>query len=83
MLKLVAPYVLTKSKFDTFATTIKNLRTPSRHVSIMGMYIRKKNFSNLKSHDYHVLKQQFLPLALAGLLAIEPWMVVMKFKKKN
>jgi hypothetical protein len=38
MLKLVAPYVLMPSKFDTFATTIENLWTPSRHVSMMGMY---------------------------------------------
>jgi hypothetical protein len=39
---------------------------------MMGMYIKKKNFGNLKSHDYHVLMQQFLPLALHSLLAVEP-----------
>ncbi len=46
----------------------------------MGMYIRIKKFANLKSHDYHVLMQQFWPLTLCGLLAIKLWMVVMKFK---
>ncbi len=55
ILKLVAPYVLTPSEFDTFATTIENFRTPSRHVSVMGKYIRKKSFGGLKSHDYHIL----------------------------
>jgi hypothetical protein len=71
MLKPIAPYVLTPSEFDTFVTTIENLWTPLGHVSMMGKYIKKKFFGNLKSHDYHVLMQQFLPLALCGLLAIE------------
>ncbi len=81
MLKLVAPYVLTPNKFDTFATTIENLWTPSRHVSMMGMYIKKKDFGDLESHDYHVLMQQLLPLTLGGLLTAEPCMVVINFKK--
>jgi hypothetical protein len=33
---------LTTVEFETFSTTIENLKTPSRHVSIMGKYI--KNF---------------------------------------
>jgi hypothetical protein len=65
-------------EFETFVTTIENLQTPSEHVSMMGMYIRKNNFGDLKSHDYHVLMQQFLPLALRSLLATKPWMVVMR-----
>ncbi len=28
----------------------------------MGKYIKMNNFGNLKSHDYHVLMKQFLPL---------------------
>jgi len=42
MLKPIPPYVLTTVEFETFSTTIENLKTPSRHVSIMGKYI--KNF---------------------------------------
>jgi hypothetical protein len=72
MLKLVAPYVLTPSEFDTFATITENLWTPSRHVSVMGNYIRKKNFGGLK----------FLLLALHALLAIRPSMIMMRFPKK-
>ncbi len=72
MLKLATPYVLRPSEIDIFATTIENLQTPSRHVSTMGKYIRKKNFGNIKSHEYHVLMQQFLPLTLCGLLATGP-----------
>jgi hypothetical protein len=52
---LATTYVLMPSEFDTFATTIENLQTPSKHFSIMKKYIRKKNLGGLKSHDYHVL----------------------------
>jgi hypothetical protein len=36
MLKLVAPYVLTTTKFNTFAFIIENLKTPLGHVSTMA-----------------------------------------------
>jgi hypothetical protein len=64
MLKLVVGYVLTTIEFNYFATTIENMKTPSGHVSTIGKHIRKKNFGALKPHDYHVLMQQVLPLAL-------------------
>jgi hypothetical protein len=48
---------------------------------MMGMYIKKKDFGDLESHDYHVLMQQLLPLTLGGLLTAEPCMVVINFKK--
>jgi hypothetical protein len=38
----------------------------------MGKHIKKKNFGNLKSHDYQKLIQQILPLALRGCLALSP-----------
>jgi len=40
MLKPISPYVLTTVEFETFSTTIEILKTPSRHVSIMGKYIK-------------------------------------------
>ena len=81
MLKPAAPYVLTSEEFDTFASTIESLRTPSGHISNITPYIRKKIFGGLKSHDYHVLMQQILPLALRGLLQPGPRMAVMRISK--
>lgn len=72
MLKPIAPHVLTMIEFDSFSTTIENLETPLGHFLAMGKHIRKKNFGNLKSHDYHILMQQILPLALRGCLAFSP-----------
>ena len=81
MLKPAAPYVLTSEEFDIFASTIESLRTPSGHVSNISPYIQKKNFGGLQSHDYHVLMQQILPLALRGLLQLGPRIAVMRISK--
>ena len=78
MLKPAAPYVLTNEEFDTFANTMESLKPPLGLVSNMAQYIRKKKFGGLKSHDYHVLMQQVMPLALRGLLQRGPRMAVMR-----
>ena len=44
MLKPVAPYVLTNEEFDVFANVIESLKPPSKLVSNMAQYIRKKKF---------------------------------------
>jgi len=32
----------------------------------------------MKSHNYHMLMQQVLPLLLQGLMATEPWMAIVR-----
>ncbi len=81
MLKPAAPYVLTSEEFEVFSSVIENLKSPSGHVSNMAQYIRKRTFGGLKSHDYHVLMQQIMPLALRGLLQPGPRMAVMRISK--
>ncbi len=81
MLKPSAPYVLMLNEFYIFETIIENLQTPSRHVLVMGKYIKMNNFGSLKSHDYHVLMQQFLPLGLRDLLIGRPQMDVKRFSR--
>ena len=78
MLKPMAPYVLTNDEFDAFANTLESLKPPTGLVSNMAQHIRKKKFGGLKSHDYHVLMQQLMPLALRGLLQRGPRMAVMR-----
>jgi hypothetical protein len=71
---------LTIAEFETFSTTIENLKTRSRHVSPMGKYIQFV-FGGFKSHDYHILMQQPLPLALRRLLASGRHMTMMRVSK--
>ena len=78
MLKPAAPYVLTSEESNIFANVIESLKPPSGLVSNMAQYIRKKKFGGFKSHDYHVLMQQVMPLALRGLLQRGPRMAVMR-----
>jgi hypothetical protein len=73
--------VLSDEDFRKFANCIKSLKTPSGYASNLGKHIRKKKFGGLKSHDYHVLMQQILPLALRGLLQLGPWLAVMRMCK--
>jgi hypothetical protein len=81
MLKPAAPYVLSNAEFEVFANTIETLKIPTGYSSAFGKHIRKKFFGRLKSHDYHLLMQQVMPLALYGLLKPGPRMAVMRMCK--
>ncbi len=76
-LKLVASFVLTPNEFDVFCSTIEATKSPSGYVNSMAKYIRRWTFGWLKFHDYHILMQQVLPLALHGLMAPSPRMAIM------
>jgi hypothetical protein len=81
MVKPAAPYVLTDAEFEEFVMCIESLKTPSGYSSDLGKHLRKKNFGGLKSHDYHVLMQQILPLALRDLMKPGPRMAIMRMSK--
>ena len=76
MVKPRASYVLTEEEFDKFARCIESLQLPSGYLADLKKSIRKKNFGGLKSHDYHILMQQVMPLALWGLMEPGPRMAV-------
>ena len=78
MLKPQANYVLTATEFDTFCTRLEKLKVPSGYCSEIGTHIRNKKFGALKSHDYHILMQTLLPLALRGLMEPNTRMAVMR-----
>lgn len=51
---------------------------PSGYCSKMGTYIRNRKFGALKSHDYHILIQTLIPLALRGLMDPTTRMAIMR-----
>jgi hypothetical protein len=81
MMKPHAPYVLTAEEFEVFANTIESLKMPTGYSSNLKKHIRGRKFGSLKSHDYHVLMQQIMPLALRGLLTERARMAVMRMCK--
>ena len=63
-----APYVLSKAELQVFMDTISKLKVPTGYSSTFKKHIVSGNFGSLKSHDFHVLLQTVIPLAVRGLL---------------
>ena len=65
-----ASYALTKEEKDSMFECLNSIKVPSGFSSnIKGIInMPAKKFLNLKSHDYHVLMTQLLPVALKGIL---------------
>jgi hypothetical protein len=57
-----ASYVLSTDDKAKVLQVLKSLRPPSHYVSALHKKISKGKLSGLKSHDFHVLLQQILPL---------------------
>ena len=78
MLKPAANYVLSASEFNTFCTRLENLKVPSGYCSEIGQHIRNMKFKALKSHDYHILIQTLILLALRGLMQTNTRIAIMR-----
>ncbi len=66
--KPVAPYVLTPEELKTFMSRLGSLKVPSDYCGALGKHIMDRKLGLMKSHDWHVLMQQLMPLALRGLM---------------
>ncbi|XP_022039410.1 uncharacterized protein LOC110942026 [Helianthus annuus] len=65
-----ACYTLTKDEKDKFCETLYNLRVPQGYCSNFSSLVNRKDrkLVGLKSHDYHMLMQQFLPIAIRSIM---------------
>ena len=57
-----ATYVLSQEDRAKVLRVLKSLRTPTHYAGALHTKISKGKLSGLKSHDFHVLLQQILPL---------------------
>lgn len=57
-----ATYVLSQEDRAKVLRVLESLRTPTHYVGALHTKISKGKLSGLKSHDFHVLLQQILPL---------------------
>jgi hypothetical protein len=64
----IASYVLKPEELKTFMGRLRALKVPSDYCNAVGKHVMDKKLGNMKSHDWHVLMQQFMPLALRGLM---------------
>lgn len=69
-----APWSLSKTEKQVFCKRLADFKGPDGYCSNIsrGVSMEDCKISGLKSHDYHVLMQQLLPVALRGLLPNGP-----------
>lgn len=69
-----APHTLSRVEKQIFCKRLLDLKLPDGYSSNIGSCISMEDckISGLKSHDFHVLMQQLLPVALRGLLPKGP-----------
>ena len=65
-----ACYTLTKEEKKKLCTTLFELKVPDEYCSNFSNLVSLKELKlfGLKSHDYHMLMQQFLPLAIRSIM---------------
>ena len=63
-----APYVFTEAEKKFFMDEVSAIRTPTGYGSALGKHLKKNRFMGLKSHDYHCLVQQIIPVTIRTLL---------------
>ncbi|GJT73436.1 putative transposon, En/Spm-like protein [Tanacetum coccineum] len=63
-------YILTNAEKDTFCETLHNIRVPQGYCSNFSSLVNLKDrkLIGLKSHDYHMLMQEFLPIAIRSIM---------------
>lgn len=67
-MKYQAPYVCTGAEWKIFLSRLSSLRVPSGYAGAFKKHVKNKKLGSMKTHDYHVMMQQILPLCLRGLM---------------
>ena len=63
-----APYVFSEAEKKIFLDEVSAIRTPTGYGSALGKHLKKTKFLGLKSHDFHCLVQQIIPVVSRTLL---------------
>ncbi|XP_026415967.1 uncharacterized protein LOC113311320 [Papaver somniferum] len=65
-----ACYTLTTEEKDIFLETLSELRVPEGYCSNFSTLVnlKERKLIGLKSHDYHMLMQQFLPVVIRSIM---------------
>ncbi|XP_041994040.1 uncharacterized protein LOC121744538 isoform X1 [Salvia splendens] len=66
-----AAFTMSRTEKTTFCQVLKNLKVPDGYASNIARCVQLKppKLLGLKSHDYHVMMQQLLPIALRNTLS--------------
>ena len=62
-----APYILKREDKEAFLTTLRKLKFPTNYVGALSKRIHDGKLRGMKTHDFHILLQQVLPLCLRSI----------------
>ncbi|GJT87252.1 putative reverse transcriptase domain-containing protein [Tanacetum coccineum] len=76
-----AGYTLTNAEKDIFYKTLSNIRVPQGYCSNFSSLVSLKDrkLIGLKSHDYHMLMQEFLPIAIRSIMHLPTRYAIIRF----
>jgi hypothetical protein len=63
-----APWIWSPTEFQTVLNIMKNARTPTNYGSSLAYKIGDKKMVGLKTHDWHNILHDLLPIAIRGTL---------------
>lgn len=66
-----APWVWTKEELDEVIETVRHAKTPTGYGSSFMYKFSEGKLTGMKTHDYHNLIQDILPVAIRGTLTAE------------
>jgi hypothetical protein len=78
MLKPHASHVFIVKELKILLDRIGAIKFPTNYGSSLVKHMADMKMDSMKSHDYHMLMQQLLPLCMQGLMVVEPRMAIMK-----
>src|SRR5664279_5269133 len=63
-------FTLSPDEVDQFFKCLLGVKVPFGYSGLISRYLdpKKQNFSGVKSHDYHVMMSQILPVAIRGIM---------------
>ncbi|OMO52139.1 Zinc finger, CCHC-type [Corchorus capsularis] len=66
-----ACYGMSKDEKDVFCTVLKNIKVPDGYASniLRCVNAKERKLSSLKSHDYHILLHDLVPIALRSAMS--------------
>jgi hypothetical protein len=79
--KPIASYVLLPEELKTFLFRLKSFKMPSEYCGSIGRHIMEKKLGSMKSHDWHMLMQQLMPLGLRGLMQPHVQLALMRLSR--
>jgi hypothetical protein len=79
--KMLKPHASCPEELNTFLKKMGAIKFPANYGSSLAKHLADMKLGSMKSHDYHMLMQQLLPLCLQGFMAMEPRMAIMRLSR--